>query len=157
MNNNSHVNKKLWTFIKSQRKDHCGVAILKYNSKIHDDATMKIDILNLTSVFTQDSVAPSPPIQGPPFTDISPTCIAINYDGVAQLLTTLDVHKATGPDHSPSRLLKEISSEIAPSLTLIFQASLHQYSILSNWKEAFITHCLRRGTTVYLVTTILYL
>ena len=85
VNDNGHVNKKLWTFIKSQRKDHCGVAPLKYNSKIHDDTTMKTDILNnyFTSVFIQDSEAPPPPIQGPPFPDISP--IAINCDGVAQL------------------------------------------------------------------------
>ena len=46
MNDNGHVNKKLWTFIKSQRKDYCSVAPLKYNSKIHDDTTMKTDILN---------------------------------------------------------------------------------------------------------------
>ena len=45
VNDNGHVSKKLWTFIKSQRKDHCGVAPLKYNSKIHDDITMKIEIL----------------------------------------------------------------------------------------------------------------
>ena len=100
-------------------------------------------------------MAPPPPIQGPPFPDISP--IAKNCDGVAQLLTTLDLHKATGPDHIPSRLLKEISSEIVPSLILIFQASLHQCSIPSNWKEVLLPHCLRRGTTVYLVTTVLYL
>ena len=43
-------------------------------------------------------MAPPPPIQGPPFPHISP--IAINCDGVAQLLNTLDVHKATGPDHN---------------------------------------------------------
>ena len=112
--------------------DHCGIAPLKYNSKIHDDTTMKTDILNkyFTSVFTQDTAALPLPIQGPPFPDISP--IAKNCDGVAQLLTTLGVHKATGPDHIPSRLLKEISSEIAPSLTLIFQASPHQCSIPSN-------------------------
>ena len=76
---------------------------------------MKTDILNnyFTSVFTQHSTGPPPPIQGSPFPGISP--IAINCDGIAQRLTTLDVHKATGPDHIPSRLLKEISSEIAPS------------------------------------------
>ena len=82
-------------------------------------------------------------MQGPPFPDISP--IAINCDGVAQLLITLDVHKATGPDRVLSHLLKEISSEIAPSLTLIFQASLHQCSIPSNWKEAFITPLFKKG------------
>ena len=106
---------------------------------------MKTDILNnyFTSVFTQDSVAPPPPRQGPPFPDKS--LIGINFHRVVQLLTTLDVHKATGPDHIPSRLLKEISSEIAPSLTLIFQASLCQCSIPSNWKEAFITPLFKNG------------
>ena len=78
-----------------------------------------------------------------PLPDISP--IAINCDGVAQLLSTLDVHKATGPDHIPSHLLKEISSEIAPSLTLIFKASLHQCSIPFNWKEVFIIPLFKKG------------
>lgn len=41
--------------------------------------------------------------------------IGIHCEDVKQLCVgTLDVHKATGPDHIPSCLLKEIYLEIAP-------------------------------------------
>ena len=34
VNDNGHVNEELWTFIKSQRKDHCSAAPLKHDNKI---------------------------------------------------------------------------------------------------------------------------
>ena len=36
----------------------------------------------------------------------------------------LNSQKAGGPDYIPTRLLKEFALELAPSLTLLFQASL---------------------------------
>jgi len=145
VNDDGHVSKRLWTFIKSQRKDHCGVAPLKHNNNIYSDTTRKIEILNeyFTSVFTYDTETPLPSFPGSPFPDIPP--ITINCEGVTQLLATLDVHKATGPDHIPAHLLKEIYLEIAPSLTLIFQASVYQCSIPYDWKVANITPLFKKG------------
>ena len=47
-------------------------------------------------------------------------------NGVLNLLNELDVSKTTGPDKIPAHFLKLCSTEIAPILTLIFQASIHQ-------------------------------
>ena len=52
------------------------------------------------------------------------------------LLVNLDPHKATGPDNIPTKLLKETAQQMAPLLTLIFQASLNQGKIPSDWKSA---------------------
>ena len=40
-----------------------------------------------------------------------------------------NLHTATGSDTIPGRLLKELTTEITPALTLIFKASLHQGEI----------------------------
>ena len=45
---------------------------------------------------------------------------------VYHLLQKINIHKATGPDNLPARFLNEVAREIAPALTVIFQASLNQ-------------------------------
>ena len=48
---------------------------------------------------------------------------------VSNLLHDLEVHKACGPDGISPRLLKETASNIAPMLTLIYQATLKQQRV----------------------------
>jgi len=50
--------------------------------------------------------------------------ITITVQGVDKLLTGLNPQKAQGPDEILPRLLKELHTEIAPILTIIFQRSL---------------------------------
>ena len=52
------------------------------------------------------------------------------------LLDGLDIHKSAGPDNIRTRLLKELSTELAPILTVMFQASLHQCCVPREWKFA---------------------
>ena len=86
----------------------------------------KAQLLNkyFTSVFTPSTSATFPPLNEPLLPDI----ISLNFDtrGVLTLLQNLQANKASGPDQIPARLLKEFSEELAPSLTLLFQASIHQ-------------------------------
>jgi len=49
--------------------------------------------------------------------------VPVEVDGVYNLLTNLDPHKAAGTDNIPTKLLKETAQQMAP---LIFQASLNQ-------------------------------
>ena len=60
----------------------------------------------------------------------------INTERIIKLLNQLNPNKASGPDNISVRLLKETSSEIAPPLALIFQASLCQQSIPDDWYKA---------------------
>jgi len=46
--------------------------------------------------------------------------------GVKELLDNLDSHKASGPDNIPTQLLKQLSPELSPAPTMIFEASLQQ-------------------------------
>ena len=56
--------------------------------------------------------------------------------GVWKLLQALNTSKAASPDCIWPRVLKELSTELAPILTLVFQASLHQQSLPDIWKHA---------------------
>ena len=62
--------------------------------------------------------------------------INISKAGVLKLLEKIKVNKATGPDGIPGNLLKMCASELASVFTLLFQASLDQGSVPSDWKEA---------------------
>ena len=71
--------------------------------------------------------------------------LRIDINGVVELLKTLKPYKASGPDEIPAYLLKETSKEIAPALTFIFQASLQQSSIPSDWKKANVVPLFKKG------------
>jgi hypothetical protein len=71
--------------------------------------------------------------------------INITTPGVAKLLRNLNIHKATGPDNLPTRLLKTVASQIAPALTTFFQASVAQGKIPSQWKSANVVPIYKKG------------
>jgi hypothetical protein len=71
--------------------------------------------------------------------------IIIHHNGVMKLLTSLNPHKAMGPDSIPGRLLKETAKEITPALTFIFQASINQSKIPSDWKTAIVAPVFKKG------------
>jgi len=72
--------------------------------------------------------------------------IHINTEGVFQLLLNLKPHKAAGPDNLPSRFLKEVAAEIAPSLSMIFQASIDQGILPDVWKLASVVPVYKKGS-----------
>ena len=62
--------------------------------------------------------------------------IVITISGVLKLLQNLKPNKASGPDNIPAKFLKENAEELAPALTSLFQASLHQSKIPDDWRQA---------------------
>ena len=54
-------------------------------------------------------------------------------------------YKGCGPDQIPNRLLKEIATEIASTLLLIYQSSLKQAKLPDEWKHAYITPIFKNG------------
>ena len=66
--------------------------------------------------------------------------IEITLDGVVSLLQKLKPFKACGPDQIPNRILKEVASEIAPALLLLYQSSFRQAKLSDEWKHAYIYH-----------------
>ena len=73
------------------------------------------------------------------------TPIKVDSAGVFKMLNNLDVHKASGPDKIPSSLLKDHANLIAPVLTKLFQYSLDQGVIPSDWSKANVTPLFKKG------------
>jgi len=69
----------------------------------YSDSLYKADILNnyFSSDFTKDNQSSPPNISSEPVPFISQ--ITVEVDGIYNLLTNLDPHKAAGPDGIPSK------------------------------------------------------
>ena len=138
--------KKFWGFIGSKKSESKGVAPLKAADGLtYSDAKMKADILNnqFSSVFNSNEDNNIQQISG---SNNIMENIRITKNGVRKLLANVKIHKATGPDGIPGRLLKELANEITPVYTLLFQASLDQGTIPQAWKQADVVPIFKKGT-----------
>ncbi|XP_072020312.1 uncharacterized protein [Amphiura filiformis] len=146
-------NKKLGALVKSKRCNQMGVAPLKDGGYLHADPKVKANILNkqFTSVFSVDNSSALPelgPRQNPPMSNIT-----VDLNGVIKLLKNLKPHTASGPDGIPAKLLKETAEELAPAVTLLFQASINQGRVPSHWKKACIVPIYKKEADQKLPTT----
>ena len=139
--------KNLKGFINSKKCDNCGVSPLKStNGVMYSDSVNKANILNeqFSSVFNKNEDTSTIKDKGPsPFTPMKP--ITVSTDGVRKLLNGLNIHKATGPDGISPRLLKTLSDELAPVLTVLFQASINQGILPQEWKKANVVPIFKKG------------
>ena len=71
--------------------------------------------------------------------------ITICSNGILKLLNNLKPGKANGPDGIPARFLRDFATSLTPSLTLLFQASLNQHKLPSDWKHARIVPIFKKG------------
>ena len=71
--------------------------------------------------------------------------ITVTRAGVLKLLQNIKVDKATGPDGIPGNILKLCAPELAGVFTLLFQASLDQGVVPSDWKTANIVPVFKKG------------
>ena len=144
--NKNVVTKKLWSYIKSKRQDNIGgVGPLNFQGETHTDPLTKANIFAnyFSSVFTNEDTSHIPSMEGDPLPCID--AIQVHSEGVAKLLSNIDPSKAHG-HNLPARFLKEISCEIAPTLALIFQASLDQGALPEVWKQATVVPIFKKGS-----------
>ena len=137
-NNNSNT-KRLYSYIKNKQVDNFGEGPLKDNDKVSIEGKDKARISNskFPSVFSTENG--DIPLIETQYANSSISNIDINTEGIIKLLNQLNPNKASGPDNISARLLKETSSEIAPALALVFQASLYEQSIPDDWRKANVT------------------
>ena len=138
--------KRLYTYVKSQKKDGSSVGPLRdSDGQTHSSAEKKANILNeqFASVFNVEDDDSMPELVPSPY-DIMPD-INIHVNGVAKLLRGLKAHKATGPDEVPARLLKEAADQLAPILTTVFRASYIQSTTPVEWRTANVVPIFKKG------------
>ena len=121
--------KHLWSYIKSKRQDNFGIPTLKDSNGTYNTLASRANALNnyFLTVFTKENTDNLPILESSPCPPIDPLSITVN--GIASLLSGLDVDKACGPDGIYPRLLKETAHNVAPMLTVLYQASLKQHKV----------------------------
>ena len=143
-----HDSKPFWRYIKFRKQDSVGIAPIKQGGALHTDANMKATLLNqqFKSVFTpRDPNNQVPRLDGPSFPSIRP--LVISTMGVQKLICKLNVKKASRPDNISCKILRELSVEIAPVLTYIFQQSLQvdTGTVPLDWTKAQVTPIFKKG------------
>ena len=131
--------------MKSKKQDASGVAPL-YDGKddLCSDPLTKLNILSnhFQSVFTNEDFSTMPRLSMSSYPTKSH--ITIHASGVENLLKYLNPYKATEPDAIPARILCELSAEVAPALTFVFQMSLDTGHISDDWRMAHIVPVYKR-------------
>ena len=137
--------KRLWSYIKSKRKDNCGIGPLRQGSNTYTDSLEKANILNqyFSSVFTIEDNTQPHMANHSEIPDMSP--ISVHTDGVAKLLSDIKPYKSSGPDGIPAYLLKMAAFQLASPLTLVLQSSLSQQKLPSDWKIAHVVPVFKKG------------
>ena len=131
--------------IKSKKQEQVGISDLVENDRLIQDPKSKANLLNkqFSSVFSH----PEPKIEDktPKHNHPEMEPIQISREGVLKLLLNINEHKATGPDGIPGRLLKTCALEILDSYVLLFETSLKQGKVPTNWRHASIVPLFKKG------------
>jgi hypothetical protein len=154
LNSNSLTSKDWWTLLKSfirPSSDQKINAILDNNtSELVFDETEIANILNLNfqnQTILDESKAPS---CFPDLSFINPNQLQnldLNVSEIKDILSSLNTHKACGPDGISNFILKECASSLASPLCLLFNQSLKQSRFPSSWKEANVCAVFKKGDT----------
>ena len=143
--------KRIWKYINSKSKTRSGIGELckdplDKKSERTDDDSEKANILAdfFSSVYTTetDDTIPNLPKRS---VDTEWTPTEIKPEEVEKTLMNLKPDKSPGPDKLNPRLLKELAKEIAKPLTSIFNKSLEEKHIPSEWKKANVSPIYKKG------------
>jgi len=94
-------------------------------------------------VFTREDLNNLAELPDSPYPMIPDTTFSV--DGILQLLDSLDINKASGPDNIPARVLKLCAPEIAPVLAVLFTQSYNCGKLPKDWLLANITPVFKEG------------
>ena len=137
--------KPFWKYIKSRKSDNIGVAPLKVKGKLESDPKKKAETLlsQFRSVFTTNESDELPPVKLE--INDSLTSIKIETKGVEKLISSIQSHKAFGPDEIPNIVLKNCAKALAPGITVLFQSSLDSGILPKDWTDANISPVFKKG------------
>ena len=140
--------KKLWSFVKSKKKDRIGIPALLSDSKLVTSAQEKAEVLatQYESVFTKEQLDQMPDKGMSPFPVLKD--IVFSKQGVVKLLKAQDPTKAVGPDQVPTVILKEYADVLSPLVTDIFTRCLESGDVPLDWLDANITGIYKKGSKV---------
>ena len=147
---NSKTNpKQFWKYIQNKIKINAGIGTLrKPDGSIATSDQDKADTLNsfFASVFTKEDIVNMPVINEGSYSNGSfLSDLRVTPEAVRSKLSNLKPDKAQGPDKIPPRVLKELSNELSEPIALLFNKSLEEGKIPSEWKMAEVTAIFKKG------------
>lgn len=138
--------KELWRYIKRNKKDNISIPALTSGDITVSDTTEKAKLFNLyfTSVFSA-ATDPQKDLKLLVHESTSMPDVVLDARGIELLLRDLDCAKAVGPDCLPNFMLKSSSHAVSMYLKVIFEKSLKQSSLPTDWKMASVAPIHKSG------------
>ena len=133
-NLNTADTKQFWKTVKVLNKQHASIGTLVHGSTTCHSDEEKANAFN--EFFSGCFNSSCPPISTSTRTGVSESSqdILCTEDEVCELLKSLDVSKANGPDGISARMLRCTANAIAPSLTKLFNCSITCGRPPDSWK-----------------------
>ena len=139
--------KLFYQYVNSKLKPKEKVSsLLKDDGSLSEGDQEKCEILNnfFGSVFTQEDTSDVPVFNSNNTVFISNVNVTVIE--MEKALRSLKICKSPGPDGLHPRILKELSTEIAEPLKLIFDKTLLCVFLPSKWKEAQVRPIFKKGS-----------
>lgn len=140
--------KELWKYVKGKKKDSVSIPALEQNGVVIESAAEKAESFNsyFTSVFSVPGTQTNAyrlSVPSPGETQMDD--IVFYSQGVETLLKRLDVSKASGPDGLPNARLKSCAHIVSRYSVIIFEKSLRDCALPSDWKLAAVVPIHKSG------------
>ena len=138
--------KSFYAYVRSKQKVRDKVGPLEYNSEnIISDGFQMAKVLNeyFSSVFTTVPV-PLTKFEGNKSEHLGQ--LFVTPEMIAKKIKKIKDNKSPGVDGIPSKLLKEIVEQISKPLAKLFNLSLEEGIVPSEWREANITPLFNKGS-----------
>ena len=138
--------KKFWAYVKSRTKSRSKIPCLRTKETNASTAEEKAEALNefFSSVFTNENLD-NIPEEDETFTGPNLISFEISAEAVLKKLNELNAGKSPGPDKWHPVFLKSIADLIAEPLAILFQKSLNEGILPSQWLKACITAIHKKG------------
>ena len=133
----SFINPKtFWELYRSMTKEDSPIPTLQQNNQAASSNIDKANLLNDFSCFNhqQPPLTKSDLDKFPVDPDQCPDDFLCHEYNIVELLSSLDINKASGPDNISAHMLKATAHSIAPSVTKLFNICIRNGTLLSMWK-----------------------
>ena len=139
--------KRFFQYVASKTKTRESVSNLKKtDDSLTENDKEKADVLNeyFSSVFTKDSQENVPDFE---YESSSSNIEYVNVsrDQMLKALQKLNINKSPGPDKVNPRILKELANELAHPLSILFNKSMSEGKLPSQWKVAEVKPIFKKG------------
>ena len=138
--------KQFYNYVRRNQKVKVGISKLKRaNGTETADDLETVEELNsfFSKVFTREGDGEVPPFNRTQRSLL--TDLWTDEEEISKILSSLNEWKAMGPDGIHPAVLKNCSKEVATPLRIIFQSTIDQGKLPTDWKRANVTPIFKKG------------